>query len=496
MKNRIIAVFLAFIVLVGSLSITKRAYAVPAALGVGYSIFVVALELLDLMIKGEEPGIVQAIRSGIEVGQEAFENGVDSLEHILEIVSDPDSPYQQTYSSFWDDFGSGFEAILYQVQEWYENGEIIIENGYIKFSYDQYKDLYDITYSFVPNIGVEFTTPYHYFAFSYTPGSKLPFLNLPSIDYYYYYYFSSEGQSYALCFYDDDKVVFADNYAIYRNLNDYINSMSRCLNSYYNWFNTGYSEIADSEIYFSGKYSFGYTSLSQIDFFYSVYNDHELHFTSTNCFVFENGLMTYKPISSVDLTGCSSAIVSSTGDYGAFLQSISAATSVDPVAAELDDLSSVLPVEENPVLSIPTSPDLAVPIADQVTVSVPGEVDAPLSDYMNPVLTDVSVPSVILTKFPFCIPYGFIRFLGFLAADPIAPVFRIPISTHPSNLEQWADNETIGDLVSPDDPMFDIDEEIVIDFAHIPLVQPICYTVFIVGFVIMLIKLTSKLIQH
>ena len=44
--------------------------------------------------------------------------------------------------------------------------------------------------------------------------------------------------------------------------------------------------------------------------------------------------------------------------------------------------------------------------------------------------------------------------------------------------------------------MFEIDEEIVIDLSALPLVQPICYAIFIIGFVVLLIFLTPKLIQH
>ena len=35
-----------------------------------------------------------------------------------------------------------------------------------------------------------------------------------------------------------------------------------------------------------------------------------------------------------------------------------------------------------------------------------------------------------------------------------------------------------------------------IDLSVIPLVQPICYTVFIVGFVLLLIHITPKMINH
>jgi len=89
-----------------------------------------------------------------------------------------------------------------------------------------------------------------------------------------------------------------------------------------------------------------------------------------------------------------------------------------------------------------------------------------------------------------------VRFLGLLCSDPVAPVFHIPISTNPDNLEQWKGNQTVGEYLSPSDPMFEIDEEIVIDLSVIPLVQPLCYTFFIVGFIFLLIQITPKMIQH
>ena len=143
------------------------------------------------------------------------------------------------------------------------------------------------------------------------------------------------------------------------------------------------------------------------------------------------------------------------------------------------------------------NPDKDIPISDQIGVSIPNVGDFTLSELQGDLDIDIEVPSIIVDKFPFCIPFDFVRFLGILCADPVAPVFRIPISTHPDNLEQWKGNQTIGDYIDPDSPpLFDIDEEIVIDLSVIPLVQPICYTCFIVGFIFLLLHITPKMIQH
>lgn len=485
MKKRILAVFLAFCVFMGAFSVSRRAHAAgAAAVSAVVAVGLVAWELLDLMIKGEEPGIVVAMRTFIE-------SGIDGL-------TNPDSAFQQNFRDFWDDYGGCYEIIYNEVLEMYESGEIAIKNGKIDLTYEQFLELYGIAYSYVDNLGVEFTTPYNYFAFDYSLTSFLPVLLLPTNDMYFK---SDSGQSYCLIFYDDNKVVFSDTFLNFRSYSDryyvYLHSVFRNLASgQINGFGLGNISLKDMD-YLNVKFS--YFSLSELLTEYRNYGSTSYNSSSfplSHCIVFKNGVCTYQPISSVDVSNCKTGIISTTGNLGEFLQSLEAVKFVDSVSGTLDDLSSVLPVDESPVLSFPANPDLSVPIPDQVTVTTPTAADVPIADYLNPVITDIETPSIILEKFPFCIPYDFIRIIGVLAADPVAPVFHIPISTHPNNLEQFAGNETIGEYVSPEDPMFEIDEEIVIDLSHIPLIQPICYTIFIVGFVILLIKLTPKLIQH
>lgn len=484
MKNRIMAVFLAFTVLLGSLSITKRAHGIAAVSWI-ITIGIAAWECLDIMIKGEEPAIIDAIRTLIEEGVDALTN--------------PDSHFQQTYGAFWKDYGESWGQVNVKLTEWYENGDLPFKNGGFELAYSQFNELFNLVVNYVSNIGANFTTPYSYFGFEYTPGFMLSVKELPTTD---IYSLSEVGQSYALCFYDDNKAIFSDNFAV---LKESYSSPVRLMfsgrylyNNYsYNSNDAGISIFDDA--YDRVKAHFGYPSLSEFYFTWvpvGSTQEFSIACPAYGCFVFENGEMKYSNISSVDISGCQPIIISTTGDYGAFLQSITALTVSEPVAAELDDLSNVLPVDDSPVLSIPTSPDLSIPIPEQVSVSVPGAKDIPLSEYMDPLITDIKAPSGLANKFPFCIPFDFIRFLGVLAADPIPPVFHIPISTHPANLQGFVDNETIGDFVAPDDPMFEINEEIVIDFAHIPLVQAVCYTIFLVGFVLLLIKLTPKLIQH
>ena len=191
-----------------------------------------------------------------------------------------------------------------------------------------------------------------------------------------------------------------------------------------------------------------------------------------------------------------SGLISTTGKYGDFLKSIDG-FSVSSTAP-LDDLSDVLPLDKtkNPTLEVDTDPSIVNP-DDAITVKdVPGNPDMTLTEYKAQLKLDIDIPSIISTKFPFCIPYDLIRILGVFVADPVAPVFRIPISTDPSQLEPFKGNQTIGNIPEDFEPMFEIDEELVIDLSVVPLVQPICYTVFIVGFIVLLIHITPKMINH
>ena len=47
--------------------------------------------------------------------------------------------------------------------------------------------------------------------------------------------------------------------------------------------------------------------------------------------------------------------------------------------------------------------------------------------------------------------------MSVLGADPVAPVFRIPISTDMKNLEPFAGNQTIGEIPEDFEPMFEIE---------------------------------------
>ena len=66
------------------------------------------------------------------------------------------------------------------------------------------------------------------------------------------------------------------------------------------------------------------------------------------------------------------------------------------------------------------NPDKDIPISDQIGVSIPNVGDFTLSELQGDLDIDIEVPSIIVDKFPFCIPFDFVRFLGILCADPVA----------------------------------------------------------------------------
>lgn len=469
MKKCFISILLSISVLCSSLFLVKRASAAPAV-GAIITIGCLAWNLIGVFT-GRYDDAAEAIGYVLSEGWDGLTN--------------PDSAFQQNWRAGW-------ENICDTVSGWFDSGQIDIKNDRIKLSQQQYLQIYRDLVKIVGTPSVDFHSDYPAFFidFSGDPQS-FPFGSLPTVD---YLLTSAPGQSYALCYSNpkEGKLIFSQYYITYY----YKGSGEIALNS-----------LSPNFVRLNGRSFFSSNGSTIKDnpnnhFTFNSFNSAIIHpsFDSaysievTDCFVFSNGMITCTPISDVDLRGFNCGVVSTISDYGKFLQSL-IDFSVSEVG-DLTDLSDVLPDDAS--LSFPANPDLDKSIADQVLVTdVDGVDDLPLSDYLSTGIDiDIIVPSVILTKFPFCIPYDFVRFLGVLSADPIPPVFHIPISTRPKNLQQWSDNETIGQYVSPDDPMFDINEEIVIDFAHIPLVQPICYTVFIVGFIIFLIRITPKMIQH
>lgn len=479
MKKRIVAILLSLSVFCFSLSCGKRASAAPAV-GAIMAIGVLAWEIIGVCT-GMYDDTAAAIGEFIESGVDGFIN--------------PDSEFQQNWSAGWN-------TICNTVEGWFNNGELQIEDGQIKLTYDQFHELYGQVINVSSKPDITFQSDYDYSFLSVDLSKSFTGSDLPQLTQFIY---DTGRQSYAPIYFNDEKIVFS-SYFIYNARFDNGRSYSTALmffdslyslklnDSVVNVISTDFHTFYD--VYKSYPCSFYMPNLYNAFYSTSFPPFTSNQYSYENCFVFENGSLSYRSLSDVDVSGMSSGILT-TSDYNLFMNSVKGYTPNLVPPANLDDLSNVLPTEYNPSLSFPVDPDLTRPLPNQVIVGdVPGVADLPLSEYQAEIKTEIEVPSIICTKFPFCIPYDFIRFLGLLCSDPVAPVFRIPISTSPDNLEQWSGNVTVNEYLNPDDLMFEIDEEIVIDLAVIPLVQPICYTCFIVGFIFLLLHITPKMIQH
>ena len=479
MKKRIAAAALAAVLVCGIIGLRPKAAGLASA---GVALGVLAFNLLGVM-SGQYDDVAEGIGCFVESGVEGWQKA---------FVGSENTPS-------W--FVSGWQQIYDTCAGWFNSGEITISaDGKVDLTYDQYMQLYHQMIKSVGKPSLEFESAYKCGFFSADLSQPILVGDLPqSSD----LFATSGGQSFAPVYYNDEKIVFADYFTWI--------SQVKLDNGFYN--SSWYVFYVDSGferrrlLYRGGGCAFAdivkeaptlyMPDLSMLQYSYLSNGNQQLaKRDSTKCFVYDGISVTYTDIAEVDISGMSSGLVTTIGDFQLFLKSIQGYSST--VTAPLDDLSDVLPLDKtkNPTLEVDTDPSIVNP-DDTITVKdVPGNPDMTLTEYKAQLKLDIDIPSIISTKFPFCIPYDLIRILGVFVADPVAPVFRIPISTDPAQLEPFKGNQTIGNIPEDFEPMFEIDEELVIDLSVVPLVQPICYTVFIVGFIVLLIHITPKMINH
>lgn len=477
MKRRFIALFLALMLLCLSLSRSRGYAAVTGTVVAIASIGTFAFSVLMLITSGEAENIAEDVSDWIE----------DTAAPGMEIAFTGDGSWLAT----------GYNQIFQTVKSWFNSGELTIEDGRINLTYSQYLELYSQVITVAAKPDVEFDAGY-LCSFLSADLSLIPVVSLPRINQYFE---SADGQAYCPVYYNDEQMIFADYFTT---LNSYYNNGSVYSTWQCFYFLSPFSQSslilrggwADFEYIKNEKPAVYMPDLSTFKYSFEYYGSHYATHQSTHCFVFSNGELTYMPISEVDVSGMTAGLITTTGKFGDFLKSLHGYNSSVTVPDNLTDLSDVLPTEYNPSLSFPETPDMSIALENQVIIGdIPGVPDTALSEYTKKTSLDVDVPSVIINKFPFCIPFDFVRILGVLCADPVAPVFRVPISTNPDNLGDFAENQTIGEYLNGQH-LFEIDEEIVIDLSNIPLLQGVSYTVFIVGFVILLIKITPNMINH
>lgn len=498
MKKRIVSILLALSIFCFSFHHnSKRSYATGVEIAVLGSICAAAVSIMAFVTNGEYQNVADdfmAAADWVGSGLSYTFTGNNVYDSNGNLIFHEDSEWM-----------TGMSIISNGLQELFNKGGLVaVDNNYVIKG----KKFHSLIEQANQAIGVmarpkvDFTAGYNCTFLNVDLSKPFAFKNLPLIS---EFFLTSSGQAFSAVYFNETRIVFSQ-YFLYTQGSSVLNERAaRRVGTYF--LSDSYKKDSLSpgalssngtleQFYNNFNVSLNMSLLSNFGFSYYSSSSQKVYENPVDyCFVYENGTVTYTPISEVDVSGMNSGLVTTTGDYGAFLQSIDDYSISTEDVPKLDDLSGVVP--DDATLSIPVNPDKDKPIAEQVGVSVPGVGDFTLSELQGDLNLDISVPSTIITKFPFCIPFDFARFLGILCADPIAPVFRIPISTHPDNLDQWASNETIGKYIDPDSPpLFEIDEEIVIDLSHIPLIQAICYTCFIVGFIFLLLHITPKMIQH
>lgn len=487
MKKRIIAAALAAVVALNLCSLRPKAEAATVAvIGIG----IMAWQLLGVM-NGNYDGTAKAIGELIESGVDAFTN--------------PDSTFQTEYVSKWID---GWRKIYYNLTEWVDDYTITVsDDGKVRMKYSQYLELCDLVGNAYAETGIEFHTDIPYIMFKATPDlnyliDRSIMVTLPD---------EKTPISYAPIFYSSDKVFFPDSYFSFK-MYDTSGAVSlfcsiasidlltgRVLGSA-SGLGGGFPNTTCDEVLTKYQVSFagGLQALSTT-YFNPQYNIRPTASRPVNWYLYDGKTLSPCTTSDILESNCDMAFINCKGEYLPFVNSITSyvATSTPLEIDDLSkDLSQILDKTKDPTLEVDTDPAIATP-ADAVTVTdIPGTADVTISQLREKTNVDIDIPSVISTKFPFCIPFDFIRIIGVLCADPVAPVFRIPISTDPENLKGFEGNQTIGELPEDFTPMFEIDEELVLDLSAVPLVQPICYTVFIISFVVLLIFSTNKMINH
>lgn len=485
MKKRIIAILLCVsIALSTTFGLHKKAEAAVTGTVVAIAaIGTFAFSVLMLITSGEAERIA------------------DDVYYWIEYTAKPG--FENCFIGDGSSLAVGYNQIFQTVNGWFESGELEIVDGQIILTYAQYHELYGKVFTVMSRPSVDFHSDYYYTFYEVEFPFSMDFESFPlNSDYVY----SSRGQSYSPIYYDDERIIFSPYWFSIRCETDGFTTPS--ISSFYLDENYGeygmfhyhraanYSTISEFSAAF--RFLFKFLDINNICQQYLLLGEpYEQNKKFDYVYVYENGMLDCKSIADFDLSKMSSGFVSTSGDYPGFLKSLDGYTISLTKPDNLDDLSGTLPTDYNPTLKFPSVPDSNIPLQNQIIVgNVPGFADLPLSEYQAELDTDIDIPSVIINKFPFCIPFDFIRIISVLCADPVAPVFRIPISTSPENLEGWEGNQTIGEYLNPDELLFEIDEEVIIDLSVIPLLQPICYTCFIVGFVLLLIHITPKMIQH
>ena len=95
---------------------------------------------------------------------------------------------------------------------------------------------------------------------------------------------------------------------------------------------------------------------------------------------------------------------------------------IDAAGQKVADIPYDVPVDQT------TGKDITADTGTDVKPDVkPGEGTDTDTDVKWPTETDFSLSKLIITKFPFCIPFDVARLIGLLEAQPKAPIFKVPL---------------------------------------------------------------------
>lgn len=366
MKKRIIALGLAITVLFCSLGFAKRASAAATGTIVAIaSIGSLAFSVLMLITSGEAERIADGVYNWIEY---TAKPGAEEL-----FVGDG------------SDLAIGYNQIFQTMKGWFDSGELEIVDGKVKLTYQQYQALYGQVVSVMAKPVVDFQAGFNCTFLAIDLSSAFSLSSLPIITEFVY---TGSGEAYTPIYYDDNHIIFSSYYLyLYSDSGGhatslfprYIRSSSFDIKDMSGGINDGSSLSAFYDNY---RYILSMPNLNTFDLSYYLMGcDWTFNNSVDYCFVYENGSLTYEPISNVDVSGMSSGLVTTTGDYGAFLKSLRGFSPSVVPPDNLDDLSGTIPTEYNPSLTFPVNPDSSSPLANQVIVGdVPGVSNLPLSE--------------------------------------------------------------------------------------------------------------------
>ncbi len=494
MKKRIAAMLLAAVMvfnIIGDNARPARAFAPAVA---------AAIPSFVAVVYGVMTGCFDECAEALGYCLQAAADGVEVTADFLGdcFVGDEDTPS-------W--FVTGWCQISNTVGSWLDSGEVeLSEDGKIYMNYYQYLELCTQMYDYV-DMSLDLGSALEHGILSTPFNQAIPCSTVSKPESFY----TSSGCSYAPIYYSDTDIYISQLYFLGLDWTSASGSNSHYFSpvqpsgSWYLSISGGSSYAHWCEIF---SPSFLYSSVDNNCYFnytLGVNKDpYVWNLKASNWWYYDSatGSVTSIDHSEVDTTLSQGYLMTEgyTKDFIKTITEISAAPDTSQIDDLSDPLDDVLVLNPNPGLVVDTDPSITVPTDAILITDVPAVDDMTLTQAMEDAKPrlDMEVPSSILNKFPFSLPFDFYRLLTIFAAEPKAPVFRIPISNVNVDMSAFEGNQTLGQFADGEttELMFEIDEEIVIDLSNIPYIQPISHAIFIVSFIALLIFVTTKLIHH